>query len=75
MADEEGDRYLSPLDVAQHSTFSRAVHHIVDTLCQQIGLRPPAPMPKSSLRQRTRGEKMTMVPTTTSVISGVEVRA
>ena len=48
-ADEEGDRYLSPLDVAPHSTFSRAVHHIVQSLCDQAGLRTPLPMPSANL--------------------------
>jgi hypothetical protein len=62
MADEEGDRYLSPLDVAPHSAFSRAVHHIVQRLCDQTGLKPALPMPKSSLWQRLRGEKVTLVP-------------
>jgi MinD-like ATPase involved in chromosome partitioning or flagellar assembly len=58
MADEEGDRYLSPLDVAPHSKFSRAVHHMVDALCGQTGLRAPLPMPKSSIWQQLRGEKI-----------------
>jgi hypothetical protein len=60
MADEEGDRYLSPLDVAPHSTFTRAVYHIVQALCDQTGLRPPQPMPRSSLWQRLRGEKIVL---------------
>src|SRR5207237_3587345 len=48
MADEEGDRYLSPLDVAPHSAFSRAVHHVVQSLREQAGLTPPQPLPTSS---------------------------
>src|SRR5262245_46087451 len=75
MADEEGDRYLSPLDVAPHSKFSRAVHHMVQTFCDQTGLRPPQPMPKSSFWQQLRGEKVAMVPTAAPAIAGAEVRA
>jgi Mrp family chromosome partitioning ATPase len=75
MADEEGDRYLSPLDVAPHSAFSRAVHHIVQRLCDQTGLTPPLPMPKSSLWQRLRGEKIAIVPTTVPAVGTAEVSA
>lgn len=79
MADEEGDRYLSPLDVAPHSKFSRAVHHVVESLCQQTGLRPPLPMPKSSLWQRLRGEQITILPTAGPAVNAApipeEVRA
>jgi hypothetical protein len=75
MADEEGDRYLSPLDVAPHSAFSRSVHHIVQRLCDQTGLKPALPMPKSSLWQRLRGEKIAMVPTTVPAVGTVEVHA
>lgn len=58
IADEEGDRYLSPLDVAPHSRLSRGAHQLVDRLCVQVGLRPPRPMPRSSLWQRLRGERI-----------------
>lgn len=83
MADEEGDRYLSPLDVAPHSKFTRAVHHIVQTLCHQTGLAPSLPMPKSSLWQQFRGEKIAMAPTgmpgvgaqRETSVPGAEVRA
>ena len=75
MADEEGDRYLSPLDVAPHSTFTRAVHHIVQHLCDQTGLSPRQPMPKSSLWQRLRGEKVTLLPTVVPAVGGAEVIA
>ena len=68
MADEEGDRYLSPLDVAPHSKFSRAVHHMVQALCDQTGLRPALPMPKSSFWQQLRGEKITIAPTASPAI-------
>jgi MinD-like ATPase involved in chromosome partitioning or flagellar assembly len=74
MADEEGDRYLSPLDVAPHSTFTRAVHHIVQRLCDQTGLKPALPMPKSSLWQRMRGEKIVMAPASVAAVGTAEVR-
>jgi cellulose biosynthesis protein BcsQ len=74
MADEEGDRYLSPLDVAPHSKFTRAVHHIVQSLCDQTGLKPAQPMPKSSLWQQLRGEKIAMLPTAMPAVGG-EARA
>jgi cellulose biosynthesis protein BcsQ len=74
MADEEGDRYLSPLDVAPHSAFTRAVYHVVQALCDQTGLRPALPMPKSSLWQRFRGEKIAQLPMATPAVGG-EVRA
>jgi hypothetical protein len=73
MADEEGDRYLSPLDVAPHSKFSRAVHHMVDALCARTGLRAPLPMARSSLWQQLRGEKIAGI--ALPAISGAEVRA
>ncbi len=73
MADEEGDRYLSPLDVAPHSTFSRAVHHLVSTLCAETRLTPPLPMPRSSLLQRLRGEKVASLPVAN--VSPAEVQA
>jgi cellulose biosynthesis protein BcsQ len=75
IADEESDRYLSPLDVAPHSTFSRAVHHMVQTFCEQTGLRPPRPMPKSTFWQQLRGEKVAVVPGAMPAVAGVEVRA
>jgi Mrp family chromosome partitioning ATPase len=73
MADEEGDRYLSPLDVAPHSKFSRAVHHMVDALCVQTGLRAPLPMARSSLWQQLRGEKIAGI--ALPPIGATEVRA
>ena len=75
MADEEGDRYLSPLDVAPHSKFTRAVHHVVQSLCDQTGLKPAQAMPKSSLWQQFRGEKIALVPTTLPAVGGAEARA
>ena len=73
IADEESDRYLSPLDVAPHSKFSRAIHQIAQAFCDQTGLRPPQPMPKSSFLQQLRGEKVTMAPTAVPMIAGAEV--
>jgi MinD-like ATPase involved in chromosome partitioning or flagellar assembly len=75
MADEEGDHYLSPLDVAPHSKFTRAVYHVVQSLCDHTGLAPAQPMPKSSLWQQLRGEKLTMVPTVMPAVGGIEVQA
>jgi hypothetical protein len=75
MADEEGDRYLSPLDVAPHSRFTRAVYHSVEQLCTQTGLRPSLPTPRSSLWQRLRGEQITMAPHAVPAGGGVEVGA
>lgn len=75
MADEEGDRYISPLDVGQHSRFSRAAHQIVDALCHKAGLRPPLPLPRSSFWQRLRGEQIVAPPTAAQALSGAEVRA
>jgi MinD-like ATPase involved in chromosome partitioning or flagellar assembly len=57
VADEEGDRYVSPLDVAPHSRLSRSAHELVDRLCATVGIQPPRPMPRSSLWQRLRGER------------------
>jgi MinD-like ATPase involved in chromosome partitioning or flagellar assembly len=75
MADEEGDKYLSPLDVAPHSKFSRAVHELVNELCVQTGLRPPREMPKSTFWQALRGERPNLVPTASVAVGGTEVRA
>ena len=75
MADEEGDRYLSPLDIAPHSRFTRAVHRIVEDLCVQTGLKPVLPMPKSSLWQRFRGEQVTVIATAIPAVGAAEVRA
>jgi MinD-like ATPase involved in chromosome partitioning or flagellar assembly len=75
MADEEGDKYLSPLDVAPHSKFSRAVHEMVEALCTQTGLRPPREMPKSSFWQALRGERPSLTPTSSAAIGGTEARA
>jgi cellulose biosynthesis protein BcsQ len=67
-ADEEGDRYLSPLDIAPFSRFSRTAHTLVDTLCREVGLAPPQPMPRFSILQRLRGERLTIAaPTTASL--------
>jgi hypothetical protein len=76
LADEEGDAYLSPLDIAPHSRLARAVHQTVDALCQVVGLHPPQPMPRSSLWQRLRGEKpITLAMPQAGPASGVESAA
>jgi len=61
-ADEEGDTYISPLDIAPHSKFSRAVHEIAEATCQAMNLRPPLPMPRAGLWHRLFGNRMTRRP-------------
>lgn len=56
-ADEHGERYLSPLDVAPHGRLARGAHELVERLCAAVGLRPPHAMPRSTLWQRLRGER------------------
>src|SRR6266540_3991717 len=56
-ADEDQDRYVCPLDLKPYSKFSIGVHQVVENLCQQVGLRPPLPMPKASALQRLFGNK------------------
>jgi hypothetical protein len=77
IAKEAGDQYVSPLAVAPHSRYSRAIHHAVDALASLTGLRLPQPMPKSSLWQRWRGEKIATLPAPTppSALLVEEVRA
>jgi cellulose biosynthesis protein BcsQ len=72
LADEEGDRYLSPLDIAPHSRLARAVHQLVDTLCRQVGLCPPQPMPRSSLWQRVHGEKSVLLSAPNASVMGTD---
>ncbi len=52
LANEEADRYVSPLDVGRFRPFSLAVHDLVDTICTVIGLTPPQPRPTASLFRR-----------------------
>ncbi len=56
-ADEERDRYISALDIARHSRFSRAAHMLAEQLCRTIGVVPPLPLPRSSLLDRMRGDR------------------
>lgn len=58
-ADEESDAYISPLDVAPHSTFSRATHQITEAICHAVGLHPPLPVPKPTIWQRLWGDRVT----------------
>jgi MinD-like ATPase involved in chromosome partitioning or flagellar assembly len=60
VADEDGDRYISPIDVAPHSTFSRAVYGLVETLCQRLDIKTPQPTPRSTWWQRLRGEQVVL---------------
>lgn len=62
LADEDPDRYLSPLDVAPHSRLSRAVHQVVETLVRELALPATQPMPRSSWWQRLRGERVQIRP-------------
>ena len=57
IADEEGDAYVSPLDIAPWSNFSRAIHDLADQVCTTTGLRAPLPKPAASLVQRLWGDR------------------
>ncbi len=52
IADEEGDQYISPLDVSQWSPFSRAVYDLVDNVCQLTGIKAPLAKPSANIFQR-----------------------
>lgn len=52
IADEQGDAYISPLDVSPWSRFSLAVYDLVDAVCQRTELRPPLQKPNPTLVQR-----------------------
>ena len=52
LANEESDRYVSPLDVGRFRPFSLAVHNIVEEMCRIIGLPLPQPKPSVSLFRR-----------------------
>jgi MinD-like ATPase involved in chromosome partitioning or flagellar assembly len=56
-ADEDKDRYVCPLDIQPHSRFSLAVHDMVESLCQQTGLKPPYPKPQPSFFQKLFGNR------------------
>lgn len=51
-AADEPEHYVCPLDLKPHGPFATGVHLAVENLCRQVGLRPPLPMPKSTLVQR-----------------------
>ncbi len=57
IADEEGDHYISPLDVAQWSPFSRAIYDLVDGVCQLTGIQSPLAKPTANLLQRIFGSR------------------
>jgi cellulose biosynthesis protein BcsQ len=57
-ADEQGDRYISPFDLAPHGRLACSAHQLVNQLCAEVGLRPPHAMPRSSLWQRLRGNQL-----------------
>lgn len=52
LANEEADRYVSPLDVGRFRPFSLAVHTIVEEMCRITGLPLPQPKPTVSLFRR-----------------------
>lgn len=55
IADEEGDVYISPIDVAPWSSFSMAVYDIVEAICQRADIRTPLPKPTPTLWQKLWG--------------------
>lgn len=55
IADEEGDAYISPLDVSPWSPFSLAVYDLVEAICQRTALHPPLAKPKPNVFQRLFG--------------------
>ncbi len=52
LANEEADRYVSPLDAGRFRPFSLAVHTIVEEMCRITGLPLPQPKPTVSLFRR-----------------------
>lgn len=58
-ADEDGDAYISPLDLQPYGKFALATHTIADTIAQQTGMQPPLPMPRGSWWQRVVGSRRT----------------
>lgn len=58
-ADEEGEAYISPLDLQPYGRFALATHTIADTIAQQTGMQPPLPMPRGSWWQRFMGNRRT----------------
>jgi cellulose biosynthesis protein BcsQ len=73
MADEN-DSYQTMLDLGPYSPFAASVHRVVDTVCQQIGLNPPLPMPQAglwaNLMARLRGERQILQPARVSYRDG-----
>jgi Mrp family chromosome partitioning ATPase len=57
-ADEQGDQYVSPLDLAPHGRLARSAHQLVDRLCREVGLQPPHAMPRSNLWQRLCADRL-----------------
>jgi MinD-like ATPase involved in chromosome partitioning or flagellar assembly len=58
-ADEEGDAYISPLDLQPWGRFSLAAHAVADQVAQLTGITPPLPLPRPSLWQRVWGGRRT----------------
>ncbi len=51
---DEHDGYRSMLDLGPHSLFAVATHRMVENLCLRLGLKPPLPLPRSSLLMRLK---------------------
>lgn len=54
-AADEQERYISPFDLAPTSALSVTMHEMVQSLCEQIKLTPPLPMPRVPMRNRLLG--------------------
>ncbi len=55
---DEPDQYVCPFDIAPHSRFTRAVYTMAERLCEQLAITAPRQLPRSSLWQRLRGERL-----------------
>lgn len=58
-ADEEGDTYISPLDLQPYGKFALATHTIADSIAQLTGMQPPLPLPRGAWWQRLLGSRRT----------------
>jgi len=55
---DEPEQYMCPLDLAPHSTFARAVYGVAEHLYGALALTPPVALPKPTLWQRLRGNRL-----------------
>jgi MinD-like ATPase involved in chromosome partitioning or flagellar assembly len=72
-ADEQGERYVSPFDIAPHGRLARSAHQLVDRLCAEVGLRPPHSMPRSNLWQRLRGNQVAVERSYTAGLATIDL--